>query len=219
MPNALARILLVEDDPSIRLSMSAILSESGYTLRTAEDGFSALREIRHGMPDMLLSDLYMPGMTGFELLSVVRLRFPAIRTIAMSGAFDGDEVPTGIVADAFYPKGGGAETLLRILLTLSQAERNCTRPSSATAPLWVYRGVSESSPAASITLACPECLRTSSQTLHDSAGQIQITECTYCHWPIHFAIARSFDKHLLPIRQVISTMAEPVLIPVTQCFY
>jgi len=219
MHNALANILLVEDDPSIRLSMSAVLSESGYALRTAEDGFSALREIRHGMPDMLLSDLYMPAMTGFELLSVVRLRFPAIRTIAMSGAFDGDEVPTGIVADAFYPKGGGAETLLQILYTLSRTERNSTRSSSAAAPLWVYRDVSESSPAASITLACPECLRISSQALHGSAGQIQVTECTYCHWPIHFAIAGSFDKPPLPNRQSFSSKPEPVLIPATQYFY
>ena len=53
----------------------------------AEDGFSALAEIRKEVPDILLSDLNMPRMSGFELLSVVRRRFPSIRTIAMSGAF------------------------------------------------------------------------------------------------------------------------------------
>ena len=56
-------------------------------MRSAEDGFSALEEIRRLTPDVLLSDLNMPHMSGFELLSVVRRRFPAIYAIAMSGAF------------------------------------------------------------------------------------------------------------------------------------
>lgn len=194
MLDVLTKILLAEDAPSIRLSMSAILSETGYTLSTAEDGFSALREIRLGMPDILLSDLYMPGMTGFELLSVVRLRFPSIRTIAMSGAFDDNLGPAGIAADAFYAKGCGVGPLLQTLHTMSQTERHNSRASSATSPLWIYSKVSASSSTANITIPCLECLRTSSHALQGSADLVQITECTYCHWPIHFAIAKSFDR-------------------------
>lgn len=67
----------------------------------------ALVEIRKEIPDILLSDLNMPGMSGFELLSVVRSSFPSIRAIAMRGAFSGVEVPIGIAADAFYKKGNG----------------------------------------------------------------------------------------------------------------
>ena len=59
--------------------MSHVLTEIGYRVRSAEDGFSALREMRHEVPDILLSDLNMPGMSGFELLSVVRRRFPRSR--------------------------------------------------------------------------------------------------------------------------------------------
>ena len=85
--NCLARLLIVDDEPSIRYSLACVLTEIGYDVRSAEDGFSALLEIRNEVPEILLSDLNMPGMSGFELLSEVRRQFPAIQTIAMSGAF------------------------------------------------------------------------------------------------------------------------------------
>ena len=66
MPATASKILLVEDEPSVRTSMSLVLTEFEYTVRSAEDGFSALDEIRREMPDILLSDLSMPGMSGFE---------------------------------------------------------------------------------------------------------------------------------------------------------
>jgi CheY-like chemotaxis protein len=105
MPETPARLLVVDDEPSIRTSMSHVLAEIGYRVRVAEDGFAALLELRKEIPDILVCDLNMPGMSGFELLSVVRRRFPMIRTIAMSGAFCGDEAPSGVAADAFYQKG------------------------------------------------------------------------------------------------------------------
>jgi CheY-like chemotaxis protein len=111
----LARLLVVDDEPSIRTSMSQVLTEIGYSVRSAQDGFSALAEIQKEIPEIILSDLNMPGMSGFELLSLVRRRYPAIRLIAMSGAFSGDEVPSGVAADAFYQKGSGVRSLLKII--------------------------------------------------------------------------------------------------------
>ena len=67
------------------------------------------------LPDLILSDLNMPGMSGFDFLSIVRSGFPAIRAIAMSGAFTGSEVPSGVSADAFYEKGTGMNGLLHIV--------------------------------------------------------------------------------------------------------
>lgn len=118
-----AKILIVDDEPSIRGAISGVLTEIGYGVRCAEDGDAALGELRKEIPDILLSDLHMPGMTGFELLSVVRSRFPAIHTVAMSGSFCGDEVPSGVAADAFYQKGSSMGSLLRILETLPRTER------------------------------------------------------------------------------------------------
>ncbi|MGA2635130.1 MAG: response regulator [Terracidiphilus sp.] len=123
MPETKAKILIVDDEPSIRGAISAVLTEIGYGVRCAEDGHSALRELSREIPDIVLSDLHMPGMTGFELLSVLRRRFPEIHTIAMSGSFSGDEVPSGVAADAFYQKGSSTGCLLRIMDSLLKTER------------------------------------------------------------------------------------------------
>jgi CheY-like chemotaxis protein len=116
-------VLVVDDKESIRTSMSLVLESLGYSVRTAEDGHSALREIRQENPDILLSDLSMPGMSGFELLINVRRSFPAIKVIASSGSFSGNEIPSEVLADAFYPKGTGVSTLLHVLRSLSLYRR------------------------------------------------------------------------------------------------
>jgi CheY-like chemotaxis protein len=114
----LKTVLVVDDKEWIRIAISLVLEEFGYSVRCAEDGHSALREIHQQKPDILLSDLSMPGMSGFELLSTVRRLFPAIKVIAVSGSFSGSEVPPGVLADAFYPKGGSVSALLQILRAL-----------------------------------------------------------------------------------------------------
>jgi DNA-binding NtrC family response regulator len=133
------KLLIVDDDPSIRALLSEALTEIGFSARSAEDGFSALVEIRKEIPDILLSDLNMPNMSGFELLSVVHRRFPSIPVIAMSGAFSGDEVPSGVVADAFYQKGCGVRCLLRIIGGLAQAKARPANQQTSAASLWIQR--------------------------------------------------------------------------------
>ena len=108
-------VLLVEDDVALRLVLSAVLAQTGYKVRTAADGVSALAEITSRMPDVLVSDLNMPRMSGFELLSLVRRQFPEIPLIAMSGAFSGKQVPTGVSADAFYEKAAHPVFLVHLV--------------------------------------------------------------------------------------------------------
>ena len=91
--------------------MSQIFEQMGHSVRSAKDGFSALEEIREAKPDVVLSDLNMPGMSGFELLSVIRRRLPEIYVIATSGAYSGTDVPHGIAADAFSEKATGFRSL------------------------------------------------------------------------------------------------------------
>ena len=110
-----ANLLLVEDDPQLRLLMCTILTQCGYLVRSAHDGFSGLEELRGALPDIILSDLYMAGMSGFDFLAEVRRTFPAIPLIAMSSAYSGTEIPPGVVADAFYEKASSIANLLSLV--------------------------------------------------------------------------------------------------------
>src|SRR5579863_3860449 len=131
MSDAKTRILIVDDDRSVRTSMAMALAEIGYCVRTAYDGASALEDIPEHLPDILLSDLNMPGISGFELLTVVRREFPRLLTVAMSGAFHGNEVPSGVVADAFYQKGSSIASLVMVLNSLPQKDRTLTQTSQS----------------------------------------------------------------------------------------
>jgi DNA-binding NtrC family response regulator len=123
MPNTQAKVLIVDDDASVRSSLSRVLIEIGFKVRTAEDGNSAMIALRDEVPEILISDLNMPGMSGFELLREVRTRFPNLNTIAMSGAFAGDEAPSGVAADAFYQKGSSVGSLLKLMENVPWRER------------------------------------------------------------------------------------------------
>jgi DNA-binding NtrC family response regulator len=122
--NEKATVLIVDDDQALRHTLCAILAATGYEVRSAEDGFAALAELQESLPDILLSDLNMPRMSGFELLSVVHGRFPALHVIAMSGAYAGYAIPPGVAAEAFYEKGSNIKQLLQLLETMSRVRTN-----------------------------------------------------------------------------------------------
>lgn len=118
------RILIVDDDELLRISLSQILVGSGYRVRSADGTIAALSDMGQDIPDILLSDLNMPGLSGFELLSTVRQRFPSIHVIAMSGAYHGESVPPGVVADAFYEKGRGVDSLMRMVAEVVRRDQS-----------------------------------------------------------------------------------------------
>jgi CheY-like chemotaxis protein len=123
MSDIIFKVLIVDDDALLRMSLLQTLTHAGYKVRSADGGHAALSEIDRETPDLLLSDLNMPGLSGFELLSIVRRRFPAIQVIAMSGAYFGDSVPTGVFADAFYEKGRGVRSLMEIVADVAGCDR------------------------------------------------------------------------------------------------
>jgi CheY-like chemotaxis protein len=194
MPKTKAGLLIVDDEPLIRDSLSQILTEYGYDARSAADGLSALHEIHREAPKVLVSDLNMPGMSGFELLRMVRRRFPRIHLIAMSGAFSGDEVPSGVSGDAFYQKGGGPLHLMGIIESLTCQEHAAPKPSAGRPPVWISRSRHNASGEAYVTIECQECLGTFPQVLKGAMNSTCETDCVYCGSIIRYAITRPEDQ-------------------------
>ncbi|HVR81818.1 MAG TPA: hybrid sensor histidine kinase/response regulator [Luteimonas sp.] len=73
------RILVVDDQPANLRAVSALLSRSGYEVITAGNGDDALLLASEHVPDLLLLDMMMPGMDGFELLAQIKQRPPLLR--------------------------------------------------------------------------------------------------------------------------------------------
>lgn len=172
-----------------------MLSALGYTVRDAPDGFSALNAIRDEIPDILVSDLNLPGMSGFELLSVVRRRFPAVRVIAMSGSFSESGVPPGVAADAFYDKGTRPFLLLRTVEAIMGPPGSVLiHHPRAAAPIWIPSNGDNTSGEPYVLISCPECLRAFPQILDKSSTARLETRCVYCRSAIDYVIVHAVDS-------------------------
>jgi two-component system, sensor histidine kinase and response regulator len=120
-------ILAVDDTPDNLLLLEAILSEEGYDIHTAEDGISALKYIEQSPPDLILLDVMMPGMNGYEVTQHIRKNsaLPFIPILLIT-AFDHSSVVEGLDmgADEFVRKPVDPEELLarvRSLLRLKHS--------------------------------------------------------------------------------------------------
>jgi len=78
-------VLIVDDERIIADTLSIILSRSGYTTMTAYDGLAGLEIARNSTPDLIISDVVMPGMTGVELAITVTQTIPTCKILLFSG--------------------------------------------------------------------------------------------------------------------------------------
>jgi CheY-like chemotaxis protein len=193
MPHRKAKLLIVDDEAPTRALLSQIFRGMGHEVKSAEDGFAALEEIRAEVPDVLLSDLNMPRMSGFELLSVVRRRIPKIYVIASSGAFSGSEVPHGVAADAFYEKATGLGTLFQLLEAADPAKKPVRAGSDASTPIWISPSRRDATSVAKVLVTCPECLRAFSLSVGAADFVIHEARCVYCETAIHYATVQPMN--------------------------
>ncbi len=169
------RILLVDDESSIRLILGAMLQQAGYAVDLAENGFAALHNIQQTAPDLVVTDLRMSGMSGFELLAVIRTRFPQLPRIALSGEFLSLDVPQGTLADAFFQKGNYefSDFLVKISeLLASPYER---KPAAQARPsVWTPTRDGQ------LMLTCTKCLRSFPIEACEGSAPPKETNCIFC---------------------------------------
>jgi CheY-like chemotaxis protein len=185
-------ILVVDDDAAVRDSLGLVLQSSGYDVSIAMNGFDALLQLKRSLPTILVSDLNMPQMSGFELLSVVRRRFPEISVIAMSGAYEsGDAVPGGVIADAFYAKGNGdPQTLLHTVAEMIRTSAAHAKDHERESALvWIPRNGKDSHGIPYVVLTCTDCLRSFPlRVMTEDFQKIQETPCLFCPNTVRYII-------------------------------
>ena len=99
-------IFVIDDDPAILSFIDEILSDEGYQVRTAQDGPRALSALYHQPADLILLDLYLPGMNGHAILEHIRSTpgLAHIPVVVMSASMLNDEARAMIGATAVLTK-------------------------------------------------------------------------------------------------------------------
>ena len=113
------RVLVIDDDPSIRLVIGYVLRDEGYQVDEAPDGQAALESIQRHHPDVILLDMKMPAMDGWEFARRYRERYGhrapiLVLTAAQDAARRGEDVD----AEDYLPKPFDLDTLVERISAL-----------------------------------------------------------------------------------------------------
>ncbi len=80
----MSRILIIDDDDALRKSFHKLLTEEGYEAESAASGEAGLKIIRRSMPDLVIADMQLPGMNGFEIFKAIHAIEPRLPVIIMT---------------------------------------------------------------------------------------------------------------------------------------
>jgi two-component system nitrogen regulation response regulator GlnG len=94
-------ILLVDDDRKVLETLSSTLAGHGHRLRTASDGQEALRLMGEETPDLVISDIEMPGMDGIAFMREAQARYPKTPVVLMTASRDLDRAIAAFRGGAF----------------------------------------------------------------------------------------------------------------------
>lgn len=89
-PSRQLRILVVDDDASVREVIRAMLESVGFSVQVAVNGRDAVTMLGSAAYDLIMTDLVMPEQEGIATIKQIRQTYPNLKVIAMSGAFGGD---------------------------------------------------------------------------------------------------------------------------------
>jgi DNA-binding response OmpR family regulator len=102
------KILIADDEPNIVISLEFLMKREGHAVSIARDGPSALEAIRSTRPDLVLLDVMMPGMSGFEVCQAVRAdeALAGVKILMLSAKGRDTDIAKGsaLGADAYMTK-------------------------------------------------------------------------------------------------------------------
>jgi CheY-like chemotaxis protein len=119
------RILVADDEAGVRSFLRILLEGAGYHVIEAADGRHALRQVRAGRVDLVITDLVMPELEGIETIRALRKEVPGIGIIAVSGAFEGQflQIAEMVGADAILTKPVDPGSLLASVADVLKRQR------------------------------------------------------------------------------------------------
>jgi len=97
----MANLLIVDDELGMRQFMTHLFQREGHTVRVAENGQRALEQLREAAPDLIISDIRMPDMSGVELLRAARELFPEVEVIMMTAFANVDTAREAFLLGAY----------------------------------------------------------------------------------------------------------------------
>ena len=203
MANFHYRLLVIDDEPLNRELLASSLSAAGYEVEVAKDGFAALAQMHGALPDLIISDLKMPNMSGFEFLSIARRRFPQIPTIAVSGEFHPPIEPLGVIADAFLSKPFSLDELEAKIAELLRDSPPRPAIKKDRAPVWVPRNGEY------YVITCTDCLRSFSIPAEKSVRvfrELRTLACIFCDAQVQFIVEEQPEAAGLPITKTNRTV-------------
>jgi two-component system response regulator HydG len=119
------QILVVDDEPAARTALVELLRDEGFTVRAAADGYKALGQLDDWTPDLVITDVKMPGMDGIELMQKVRERCDGVGVVVMTayGSVENAVAAMQQGADDYLTKPVNfAELLLLVRRVLAHGE-------------------------------------------------------------------------------------------------
>ena len=187
-------VLLVDDDPAIRWSLSKRLERAGFEAQQAEDGIDALVKLRKKLPKVIISDLLMPRMSGFEFVSVVRQRFPSMGIIVLSGSIQ-SELSEDIKPDRWFKPDLWFQKSAEHIPELMQAVHELARktPNHTYLPQVISTPVrTRPGGAGYFVLTCSDCLRLFEVTSTPEDKSVERTAvCVHCEARVPYLIESS----------------------------
>jgi DNA-binding response OmpR family regulator len=118
----MATILLVENDAEFRVWLWGLLSAKGYHVVEAPDGRDALSCIDHEQPELVVLDLYLPGLRGFDVIMQLRKRVPSVKVLVISDTaidrYNDCDTAKLLGAHEVMTRPFGAESFLRCVASL-----------------------------------------------------------------------------------------------------
>ena len=120
----MARVLIIDDDVSFRQALAKHFERAGHDVRQAADGDAGMRACARSPADVVLVDIFMPGQGGLKTIDRLRLEWPGVKIVAMSGvtsagSLDVEGHAIALGADRFMGKpfeGSAMVTLVAQLL-------------------------------------------------------------------------------------------------------